>query len=66
MPFKKRNKKIINEDPNIRVPTAIRMGIVANPTIPDPAIPVNKEVIVGSGLNAIKSLRNGNSNLPIL
>jgi len=61
MPYKRRNKKSIIPEPMILVPTAIRMGIVIDPTIH-----VKKEIIVGSSLNAIKSLKKENRNLPIL
>jgi len=49
MPYKRRNKKSIIPEPMILVPTAIRMGIVIDPTIH-----VKKEIIVGSSMNTIK------------
>lgn len=63
---KKRREKKRQEEkrqkPN--VPTAIRMGIVADPTIP---VPKEPEVYsVGSGLNAIRLIKNTERQLPIL
>lgn len=65
---KKRREKKRQEEkrqkPILTVPTAIRMGIVADPTIP-----VSKEPEVhsaGSGLNAIRLIKNTERQLPIL